>query len=59
MFIVEFAHIKEGRKGVEDFLASKGYVSITPRPAELEKEHWGDIDSMYVKKGSGFKETRD
>jgi hypothetical protein len=59
MFIVEFAHIKEGKKGVEDFLASKGYVSIVPRPAEAVKDKWGEIDSMYVKKGSGFKETRD
>jgi hypothetical protein len=59
MFLVEFAHIPEGKKGVEDFLHSKGYVSIIPRPEEAVKGKWGDIDSIYVKKGSGFKETRD
>jgi hypothetical protein len=56
---IEFAHIKEGKKGVDDFLQSKGYISIIPRPAELVTEMWGEIDSMYVKKGSGYKETRD
>jgi len=58
VLIVEFSHIKEGKKVLEDFMAGKGYI-IYPSTAEEQKiENWAGEDYIFIKKGSGYKETR-
>jgi hypothetical protein len=55
---VEFATTKIGRKPIEDFMHSKGYVSILSKPEENQIGRWGLWDCIFVKRGSGYKEKR-
>jgi hypothetical protein len=59
MLTVEFANIKEGTKALVDFMTSKGYTTLQSFPDEEQNHNWATMDKIFIKKGSGFKETRD
>jgi hypothetical protein len=59
MLVVEYANIKEGSKALVDFMTSKGYITLQSFPFEEKSQNWAAWDKMFIKKGSGFKETRD
>jgi hypothetical protein len=57
VLIVEFLNIKEGKKALEDYMASKGYAIFPSTPEEKGKGKWAEDDHIFVKKGSGYKEA--
>jgi len=54
ILMVEFNHIKEGNKVLTEFMATKGYFSLAPLPTD----RWYNLDNIFMKKDSGFKEVR-
>jgi len=54
---VEFSHISEGKKALEDFMISKGYINYPSIPSE-HGGGWAGEDYIFIKKGCGYKETR-
>jgi len=58
VIIIEWSHIKEGKKALEDFMASKGYIIYPETPEDQKLENWAGEDHIFIKKGCGYKETR-